>query len=163
MMRRIITFVLLLVLLCVPVLASVFPEAWSDADRENFRTLYGDRDIEEFFEIADKEGYTTSEVVSFLNQKQALIAAGLAVDGGGYLVDAKELEKALEEEKKRQEELLEEKEKELVITVPEKPADEEAAPPLNKSVMTAVCAILLGGVFTVMITGKKKNNHTKEK
>ena len=155
-MKKLIASLILLATLCVTVFASVFPEAWTDADRENFKTLYGDRDIKEFFEIADLEGFSTSAVADFLNAKQVIIAAGLAVSPDGYLVDAKELEKALEEEKKRQEELLANKKEELVITVPEKPVEITEKAPLNKTVVIAVCAILLSALLAVAVTGKKK-------
>ena len=155
-MKKVLISLLLLIFISVTVFASVFPEAWSDKDRESFKTLYGDVDVKEFFEVADLEGFSTSAVADFLNAKQVLIAAGLSVSSDGYLVDTKELEKALEEEKKRQEELLAEKEKELVITVPEKKEETEQAAALNKNVIIAVCAILLGGVVAVTVTSKKK-------
>ncbi len=155
-MKKVIVSLLLLAFVCITVTASVFPEKWSEADRENFKTIYGDKNIEDFFEISDTEGFTTSAVVDFLNEKRVLIAPGLSASDEGYLVDTKELEKAIEEEKKRQEELLASKEEELVITVPSAPVENEEKKPLNTSVIIAVCAILLGGVFTVMITGKKK-------
>lgn len=155
-MKKFVISLLLLSLLCITVTASVFPEKWSNIDRENFKTLYGDRNIEEFFEIANNEGFSISSVVNFLTEKQALIAAGLSVSGDGYLVDTKELEKAIEEEEKRKEELLASKEEELVIKVPSAPVENEEKVPLNTNVIIAVCAILLGGVFAVVITGKKK-------
>lgn len=155
-MRKLAVSLLFLFTLCFTVFASVFPESWSDSDRESFKTLYGDRDVKEFFEIADLEGYSTDAVVEFLNNRQAIIASGLSVDADGYIVDAEELEKALEEEKKRQEELLANKEEELVIKVPEKTSDKEEKAPLDTNVIIAVAAVLLGGVFTVAVTGKKK-------
>ncbi len=155
-MKKLIVSLLLLSALCVTVAASVFPENWTDTDRENFKALYGDKDIKEFFEIADLEGFSSSAVVDFLNSRQVIIAPGLSVDSEGYLVDSKELEKALEEEKKRQEELLASKEEQLVITVPEKTSDAKEKAPLKTSVIIAVCAILLSGIFTVAVTGKKK-------
>ncbi len=158
-MKKLVVSLLLLSLVCIGVAASAFPENWSDIDRENFKTVYGDTDIKEFFEVANLEEYSTDAVIDFLKLKQGIIAPGLITDDEGYLVDAKKLELALEEEKKRQDELLankNEQEARPVITVPTAPLEKQEQVSLKTNVIIAVCAILFGGVFAVAVTGKKK-------
>lgn len=159
-MKKTAICLLLCFIFSVTVFASMAID-WSESDRKNFETLYGDVALEEFFEISDTADFDLDEFKAYLESRQGIIAGGLAVDSDGYLVDSAELLEAIKKEQERQEQLLEQQNKKPVIVVPEAPIEQsEEEKPVNVLLIVTVCVILLGSTVTIII---KKDNSSNKK